>query len=188
MGVFYYCNECNAITETMIIEKEQTLNVKGKNIALNVSVRVCATCGEEILDEELDAETLDKFYKQYRKLENLLMPEEIKAIRQKYQLSQVSFAKFLGFGEKSITRYENGAIQDTCHDNLIRLMNSIDTFALLWKERKDCLSIREQTYIDSILSNYNKTKINSTYTFTPIYYSNLSNVCCYTQGEMSYAG
>ena len=188
MENIYYCYGCNTTVETKIIEKEQTLNVKGKEITLRIKVRVCATCGEEILDEELDAKTLDMFYKQYRILENLLSPEEIKSIRQKYNLSQASFAKFLGFGEKTITRYENGAIQDICHDNLIRLMNSMDTFVLLWKERKNCLSAKEQAYIDSIIRTYNKTIICSTYNYNSIYYSSLPNMYLLNQGEMSYAG
>ena len=188
MENIYYCYGCNATTETKIIEKEQTLNVKGRDITLRVQVRVCAVCGEEILDEELDAKTLEMFYKQYRNLENLLLPEEIKAIRQKYNLSQASFAKLLGFGEKTITRYENGAIQDVCHDNLIRLTASMDAFVLLWKERKNCLSVKEQNHIDSIVRTYNKTKICSTYNSAPIYYSSLPNVYLFNQGEMSYAG
>ena len=167
MENIYYCYGCNATTETKIIEKEQTLNVKGKDITLRVQVRVCAICGEEILDEELDMKTLEMFYKQYRILENLLFPEEIKAIRQKYNLSQVSFAKLLGFGEKTIARYENGAIQDVCHDNLIRLMGSIDAFSILWKERKDCLSVKDKNHIDSIVRTYKKTKIHSTYNSAP---------------------
>lgn len=188
MENIYYCYECNDATKTKIVEKEQTLNVKGRNITLKAPVRICAACGNEILDEKLDSKTLDMFYKQYRKLEKLLLPEEIKAIRQKYNLSQISFAKFLGFGEKTITRYENGAIQDVCHDNLIRLMNSMDTFVLLWKERKDCLSEKEQSYIDSIIKTYNKTKICSTYNSAPTYYSSLPNKYLFKQGEMSYAG
>ena len=188
MENIYYCYECNTTTETKIIEKEQTLNVKGKNITLQVRVRVCTVCGEEILDEELDAKSLELFYNQYRKQENLLLPDEIKAIRQKYNLSQSSFAKFLGFGEKTITRYENGAIQDICHDNLIRLMNSIDAFISLWRERKDCLSLKEQNHIDSIIKTYNKTKICSTYNSTPTYYSNFKNVYSFSRGEMTYAG
>lgn len=184
----YYCCECDAIKKTQIIEKTQTLKVKGKDITLTVPVRICTTCGEEILDEELDGKTLNMFYKKYRMLEHLLLPEEIKVIRQKYNLSQSSFAKFLGFGEKTITRYENGAIQDVCHDNLIRLMDSIDSFIILWRERKDCLSAKEQAYIDTILKTYNKTKICSTYNPAPVYSSNLPNIYLFKQGEMPYAG
>jgi putative zinc finger/helix-turn-helix YgiT family protein len=188
MEQVYYCNECNKLIETRVVEKKQTLNVKGKDITLCVPVRVCDICGGEILDEELDSKSLEQYYNKYRLSEHLLMPDEIKNIRIKYNLSQVSFARFLGFGEKTIARYENGAIQDVCHDNIIRLVNSMDAFVILWKERKNCLSHKEQVYINSLLRNYNKTKIQLTYSRAPIYNSDLLNVYSFNKGELDYAG
>ena len=102
-------------------------------------------------------------------------------------MSQSSFAKLLGFGEKTITRYENGAIQDVCHDNMIRLMESIDSFSLIWKERKGCLSQREQIEIDSRLNAYYKARIHSTYKASSKYYSTLPNLFL-IQGDFSDAG
>ena len=171
MEELFYCCECQSMCTTRIIEKPQTLKVKGRAITLVAPVRVCATCGEEIIDKEMDERTLTKFYDEYRRLENLLTPDEIKAIRQKYNLSQASFAKLLGFGEKTITRYENGAIQDQCHDNMIRLMRSINAFEMIWRERKECLSFREQMEIDSRIRAYNQINIHSAYKATPTYYS-----------------
>ena len=184
----FYCCNCETMQLSKVIEKEQTFNVKGRSITLKVLVRVCEKCGEEIFDEELDSIALNLFYNEYRTLENLLLPEEIKSIRQKYNLSQSSFAKFLGFGEKTITRYENGSIQDVCHDNLIRLMKSMDSLALLWEKRKNCLSIKEQNHIESILSTYKKTKIKSIYNPNPIYSSSCTTMFMINQGDLSYAG
>lgn len=182
----YYCSMCNKNQETRIINKAQTLNVKGREITLVVPVRICTVCGEDVLDEELDNESLVAFYNEYRKLENLLLPTDIRVIRQKYGLSQSSFAKLLGFGEKTITRYENGAIQDICHDNLIRLMDSIESFILMWEERKKLLSDKEQASINKKLAIYNKTKTSSLYSCSLLYYSNSS--ANYTQGDLCDAG
>ena len=139
----FYCNKCEQFCKTIIIEKEQTLSVKGKTFTLVAPVRICADCGEEIYDSNLDSETLDRFYNAYRDSEGLLLPSDIKSIRLQYNLSQASFAKLLGFGEKTITRYENGAIQDACHDNLIKLIKSSESFLQLWEERKHLLSEKE---------------------------------------------
>ena len=187
MEELFYCCECQSLCNTTIIDKKQTLTIKGREITLMAPVRECTTCGEEILDEEMDMATLRRFYNEYRKLENLLLPDEIRAIRQKYNLSQSSFAKLLGFGEKTISRYENGAIQDVCHDNMIRLMESIDSFSLIWKERKGCLSQREQIEIDSRLNAYYKARIHSTYKASSKYYSTLPNLFL-IQGDFSDAG
>lgn len=169
MKQFFYCNACDAIVKTRVVEKEQTLVIKGLEITLNAQVRVCANCGEDVLDENLDDKTLDLFYNEYRKRENLLLPNEIRDIRTKYGLSQAVFAKLLGFGEKTITRYENGAIQDVCHDNLIRLMRSTETFSALWETRKQLMSSSVRRKVNGILSNNNRASIQSSYAVTPIY-------------------
>ena len=81
----------------------------------------------------------------------MLTSQDLKIIREKYSLSQVSFSKLLGFGEKTITRYENGAIQDISHDLLIRLMQKEFAFKEIWDLRKDKLSLKENKIIEKIL-------------------------------------
>lgn len=173
MKELFYCHDCHEMQETTSIEKELTFNVKGCLIALSVPVRVCAKCGGEDLDIDLDETIMNRFYEEYRKQKNLLSPERIQTIRNKYQLSQASFSKLLGFGEKTITRYENGAIQDVCHDNIIRLMESIDIFIRLWRERKDCLTQREQERVEAIIEEHNNKKVvafSSTYSKKKTYW------------------
>ena len=50
-------------------------------------------------------------FEAYKKESGLMTAEELKALRSKYGLSAVAFAKVLGLGEKNVTRYENGAVQ-----------------------------------------------------------------------------
>lgn len=161
----FICPSCERETETCVIEKKETLSIKGKSFTLMVKVRICNHCKEELVDEKLDQETLLAFYDAYRKSENLLTSSEIRDIRLSYNLSQASFARFLGFGEKTITRYENGAIQDVCHDNLLRLLKSPSVFFQLWSVRKDSLSETENKKLSQLpaFSCYN-------YFFTPPYH------------------
>lgn len=70
------------------------------------------------------------------------MPEEIKQIRQQYGITQVDFSRVLGFGDKTIARYENGALQDTAPNNLILLMKNEKNFIELWEKRKICSTPR----------------------------------------------
>lgn len=67
-GKAMYCSNCKTFQETTIVEKEQTFCVKGRNITLTAPVRVCCNCGEEVLDAELDDETLKMFYREFRLL------------------------------------------------------------------------------------------------------------------------
>ena len=62
MEELFYCCECQSLCNTTIIDKKQTLTIKGREITLMAPVRECTTCGEEILDEEMDMATLRRFY------------------------------------------------------------------------------------------------------------------------------
>lgn len=73
MDKSWYCPNCDEFTETKVIEKEQTLSVKGKKITLTVPVRVCAHCGEEIIDEELDGNTLNNFMRRIKNRSSYLL-------------------------------------------------------------------------------------------------------------------
>lgn len=114
-----YCEECGKEVETKIITKKETYEVYGEQIEVNARILVCAECGEEFYCEELDNTTLVNTYNEYRRRHKLLLPEEIKEIREQYGLSQRGFAKLLNWGDKTICRYENGSIQDKAHNSLL---------------------------------------------------------------------
>ena len=82
-----YCEKCEKYVDTEIKSRKETFNVCGDNITLDASVMVCAECGEELFNEQLDETTLLNAYNLYRKKHKLLLPDEIKAIRKQYRLS-----------------------------------------------------------------------------------------------------
>lgn len=114
-----YCEACGREVETEIVTKRELHKVYGETIEVETQILTCAVCGEELFCEELDEATLLKVYNEYRRRHKLLLPEQIKAIREQYGLSQRSFAKLLNWGDKTIFRYENGAIQDKVHNSLL---------------------------------------------------------------------
>lgn len=193
----FYCSNCEKEQESEIIIKEETLNVKGQSITCKIKIRRCLICKEEIIDRELDNESLKLFYNEYKRKNNLLLPSEIKTIREKYQLTQSVFAKILGFGEKTITRYENGAIQDLAHDNLIRLMDSIYAFEKIWNLHKYELMDKDNKNIEKILKSIKQksNKIIMVPSSIPTIWSpnnpwlnqNISNKYNITKGEVAYA-
>lgn len=159
-----YCPNCETECLTKIIERNETLTVRGCEITLKVKMRICAECGEGIIDKELDDISLKEFYDEYKKINNLLTATEIKEIRMQWGLSQSQFAILLGMGEKTITRYENGSIQDETHDNLIRLSREIESFKTIWSIRKEKLDKRTQKKVSEILAkrdNVNQFCINA---------------------------
>lgn len=138
-----FCYACFKEMETELKSVEETIVVKGTPINTISEVRYCTACGGEIFDEKLDSKNLNMAYDLYKKEKGLLLPSEIESIRKKYSLSAKAFSKLLGFGEKTVTRYENGAIQDEAQNNLIFLMQDIYVFRKIWAKSKHVLSKKE---------------------------------------------
>ena len=116
------CPNCEEYTEMTFGVEKEVYNVRGEPIEIEAEVAICQKCGEKIFDEERDSRNFEIAYSQYRENHNLLPPDKIRTIREKYGLSQRALSRLLGWGEITIHRYENGAIQDNAHDNLLRLI------------------------------------------------------------------
>lgn len=135
-----YCPKCETDVKSTVREVAETYPVKGEDITIKAWVRFCDVCGEDIWDDELDSKNLLAAYTEYRKKHGLLQPDEIREIREKYGLTQVAFARVLGLGDKTITRYENGSIADMAQNNLILLMNHPSNFEKLLEKNKSKIS------------------------------------------------
>lgn len=149
-----YCVKCDNSTDFVIEHRKETYMVKGEPIEIDAEVTICSVCGEAVWNEEVDELNIMKAYRIYRKKHNLLQPEEIQAIRAKYAVSQRVFSKILGVGEKTITRYENGCIQDVALNNLLYLMENPSNFENLFEKVKFQLQPEEIAAIETALSNY----------------------------------
>lgn len=119
-----FCPECEKEVTVNIVNRKESYKVYGEEIEVDARIMVCSECREELYNEELDNETLINAYNQYRKKHKLLMPEEIREIRETYGLSQRSFAKLLNWGDKTVHRYENGSLQDKAHNSLLSLLRN----------------------------------------------------------------
>lgn len=148
------CLQCGKMADTGIIMREETYKVKGESVVIKSRIPVCAECGAELWDDELADEAILAAYRIYRERHGLLSPEEIRSMREGYGLSQTNFARILGFGDKTITRYENGTLQDESHNNLLLLCRDAYNFKVLLKkngerispsERKKALELCEQS-------------------------------------------
>lgn len=132
------CIICKNEENFEIRNETETYTVKGESISIEAKVTYCKTCNLPVWNEISDSENIQTAYTLYRKKFNLLQPDEIQKIRELYDLSQVSFSRILGLGDKTITRYENGSIQDNAINNLILLMRNVENFeSLLNKNEKN---------------------------------------------------
>lgn len=139
-----YCDACGKEVETKIISRQESFNVCGEDITIEAQVMVCAECGEELFCEELDSATLVNAYNEYRRKHKLLLPDEIKKIREKYGLSQRSFSKLLNWGDKTICRYENGSVQDKAHNSLLLFLREPENMRTYLTENEIALDERQK--------------------------------------------
>ena len=138
-----YCPVCGCEQEIRTQQKDETYKVKEATITIHATVCSCAVCGEEILSIEHDDQNLRMAYARYRELHGLLQPCEIKAIRERYGVSQVTFARILGVGDKTIARYENGSLQDEAINNLIMLAENPTNLLTLLNKNETLIAADE---------------------------------------------
>lgn len=80
----------------------------------------CELAEEFYENEEMMNENSIKIRDAYRKQVGLLTSDEIKGIRSKYGISQKDLCILLGWGGKTITRYETYQVQNKAHDTILK--------------------------------------------------------------------
>jgi len=101
----------------------------------------CDRAEETYADERQTALNDVEMKNAYRKKIGLLTSYEIAAIRARYGISQSDLCVLLGWGGKTVTRYESHQVQDAAHDTILRKLNSDpEWFLQLLQIAKDSLS------------------------------------------------
>lgn len=155
------CPECEDEREVEYGTKEETLSIRKENIDVISKVFYCPTGDHFFSDIEDDEEKIQFAYREYRKRKNILQPEGIKELRDKYGLSQQDFSLFLGYGAKTIARYEAGAIPDDAHNSFIKLMQDTNSFITHFNNFKNNLSINLSKKIENKLNEFIGTQSTS---------------------------
>lgn len=130
-----YCLHCRARVLGVPKQIKENYVVRGQEIAVVLNVYHCPTCSSPLPDPKGAPEGALVAYNEYRRINNLLLPDEIKSFRVSNGLTQKELAALLGWGDVTVSRYENGSLQDDAHDTALRLAMRIDALADLvkWK-------------------------------------------------------
>ena len=112
-----FCSTCGEFVSSFIQNTTETFHVRDTDITITSPARICENCGEIIFDEVLDDEKLKLVYRAYREQKGMLQPEEIRAIRERRNLTQEEASEVLGF---NVARYENGSLQSEEEDEKMR--------------------------------------------------------------------
>jgi putative zinc finger/helix-turn-helix YgiT family protein len=137
-----HCPRCKKIEEVVVGEKEETFPIKEDKITITSQIAYCKKCKQEVFSEKLDGENIRKVYDIYRSKHNILSPNQIKELREKYGLSQRALAEFLGWGEVTIHRYEKGSLPDEVHNELLSLLSTPENMLKIYEQKEKQLSER----------------------------------------------
>jgi putative zinc finger/helix-turn-helix YgiT family protein len=133
------CPYCEAQREIEVVEKIEKVDVRGEIIEVGSSHYHCPVCKGDFEDPKNGFGFLEKAYAEYRRRHGLIPPPEIKAFRKRYGLTQGELSKLLGWGPVTLSRYENGALQDDVHDKMLRLAMNPENLMRLIEDTPEAL-------------------------------------------------
>ncbi|NQU73492.1 MAG: DUF4065 domain-containing protein [Candidatus Omnitrophica bacterium] len=147
-----YCSSCDNIVDANLRSKDEEYDVRGDKFRIKSEVFFCSRCNEELFDEENENKNLGKVYSLYREKYNLLSVDQIKSIREKYGLSQRAMSRLLDWGEVTYSRYENGTIQDSAHNEVLELIDNPKNMLAIYKKNQHLLSLHMSEVLRNRLS------------------------------------
>lgn len=154
------CPVCEQIRNIDIDTREETHIIKNQEVSATIEVSQCRECGNEFVTDEQMTKNLEKFRAAYRNNNHIISPEEIKALRDTYGVSQKALGKILNFGELTINSYEQGVLPSGAHNNLLKLIKDPMIFKQLLLENKDKLTRTQLNKIGNrIQENANRVSL-----------------------------
>ena len=149
------CMEEHEVKTVLVNDQATFKNVK---VAYEALYLYCDAAEELYMDEQQMQENDVRLKDVYRKTEGLLTSAEIIGIRTKYCISQSDLCILLGWGGKTITRYESHQVQDKAHDTILKkIEQDPEWFLSLLSDAKENLSAEAyQKYFDAATALYEK--------------------------------
>lgn len=131
----FYCNKCKKYVGTIIRKEKEQYPVLGNYIEIEADVTRCIECNEGIFNEKLDCINLAKAYTVYRKMYNLITPEEIEDICKRHsdEYSYEDISILCGFASDSIKRFIRGTLPSPLQNNILCFIRDDKNFEQLVK-------------------------------------------------------
>lgn len=107
-----------------LVEDTEVQTFRKEEYTVCVRYYVCADTGEQFTTDEQDEQLCNELYNQYRVRHGIPFPDEIKKIREKYQLSFSQITKITGFGQNQWRQYENGSVPSESNGKSIVAISS----------------------------------------------------------------
>ena len=141
-----YCPYCKKEVDYKV-EKRDLKEFRGIEINTYENVAVCKECHQDLYVNEIEEKNNERIYELYREKANIIKPQDIIDLREKYDISQRELTAILGFGKMTINRYERGGVPTKSQSDYIKLLiDNGDKFIEKVKEAYKNGSINDKTY------------------------------------------
>lgn len=141
------CPNCEKETELEVVRATEEIEIRGESVPVEVEYYRCLACGEEFEDPRSGDDPLDRAYREYRRRHGMMQPEDIQATRKRYGLTQSEMNRLLGWGAVTLSRYENGALQNEAHEKILRLAMEPRNLLTLIEEKPDALTEEKRGHL-----------------------------------------
>ena len=111
----------------------------------------CEDTGKEFSTTETGDLTMKQLYNRYREKNDILFPDQIISLREKYGLSSAKMSSILGFGPNIYKSYEKGDIPNKSNSTLLNVAKDPKQFYSIAEKSKQ-LSIKELNDLEEIIS------------------------------------
>lgn len=154
------CLSCMEEHQVDIVEVIEQETFKGVDVEFTATYEYCSNTDDYLETEDMIRANNLVVKDAYRKSTGLLTSTEIRAMREKYHVSQKDFSEILDWGGATITRYENQQVQDRAHDDILRKIDSDPKWFLEMLKRAEArLSTKAfNLYYHRARELYNKEK------------------------------
>jgi transcriptional regulator with XRE-family HTH domain/uncharacterized phage-associated protein len=147
--------------EMSIVKAYRTMSFRKDEFKVLFHAYKCEDTGEQFEDEAFAQLNYNQLVNKYRVKYSIPFPEQIIAIREKYNLSATKMSEILGFGTNGYRQYESGEVPNQSNAKLIQLaedpreFNKLLSYCTTLDEK-----IIEKTYktIENLLEDEKKHK------------------------------
>lgn len=131
-----HCPICES--RAAVVSENRELKLGRREVVVEHALYRCAKCGEAWYTPDQMDRVQRLAAEKVREDEGLLDPNEIREIRERFELSQADFETLLGFGPKTVGRWERGTVfQNQSSDTLLRVVREFPDVARFLASRRD---------------------------------------------------
>ncbi len=129
--------------EMKLVKELTSLPFRKEEFEVMYHYYLCEDTKEQYTDDELDNLNIAQVHNQYREKYGIPFPEEIKNIREKYEVSASKMSEILGFGPNTYRLYDAGEMPSVSNGRLILSVNHPEEFIRQVEASSHILSPKE---------------------------------------------